>query len=416
MADKTISGKNWFFAPLLAFVVFRIALLFILYKVSGGSEFTSDIFVFNLGLHPLSVITFSTDASLYSQPPLFPLLLAPFALILSQITTQFLASRISYSALELIAFLLSALYLSKSEIREPKFRRSVLLFQAFSPIGFMTGTIMCEEEAIVAIFTVLVLLAVQADRVKLASFLVILGLLAGKILFGIVFVPLLFLRNHRKDVINYGILPALALMAFYMIIGYRVTGVIPFLGFSPGGIPFCSSIFNIILYFVPLSGPFMKWASLVLLASVLCLLYLKIKSLERDKFPFILLIVFCAMFVVFYHVNVEYYIFALPLLAISPYLSNYKKKRGIISAANILLGISAWGYAVSYGLRIYSLGGSDSSHSKDIALAVYKRLLGFMPLPVFEISLLVSTILMLGVIGVITYKSLLEKSAANISN
>ncbi len=83
---KTNRFRNlyWFFAPLLIFLVFRIIVIYAVYDATTGIEFTSDLWVFELGLKPLSVMTFASEASNFSQPPLFPIVLAPFAISTSQ--------------------------------------------------------------------------------------------------------------------------------------------------------------------------------------------------------------------------------------------------------------------------------------------------------------------------------------------
>lgn len=397
---------GWFSAPLLLFILFRIAILIIFYRLTGGSEFSSDTWVYNLGLHPLSVLTFTSDASLYSQPPFFPIVMAPLALFLSSVTNDFLAARISYTLIEFLMFLVMALYVARGDEFAPKSKRAIMTILALSPLGFMTGAIMCEEESIVALFTAIVLLAVRNRRFRQAAILVILGVLTGKILFGIAFVALLFVARNKKEVIYNGILPAVVILTLYSFMGYLVTGITPFLSFSPSGVPFCSSAFNIFLYFGSLTGLFMKWLSLTLLAAIFAILWPYLKRTSSEEFPAALLLVFCALFLIFYHMNVEYYIFALPLLAIVPYLPQFKMSRTYFNALHFTLGITSWGYAIVYGIRVYSLGGSASSHSKELALRIFNKFLGFVPLQRLEISLLAATLLIITTIAVISFRYL----------
>ena len=73
-----------------------------------------DWWNFELGLKPFSVLTFNTDISGYSQPPLYPLIIAPLAIPLSKVCNSFLAPRITYTIFELIGFLMMIAFLAKS--------------------------------------------------------------------------------------------------------------------------------------------------------------------------------------------------------------------------------------------------------------------------------------------------------------
>jgi len=141
----------WFIIPLILFLFFRIFVIGSEYYITGGSEFAMDKWNFTLGLKPLSVIAFETNTSDYSQPPLYPLAIAPLAIPLSKISNEFLAPRITYSILELLGFVLIGLFLFKSEKIKRLDRFYVLTIMAFSPLGFMTGAVMKQEEAIVMV-------------------------------------------------------------------------------------------------------------------------------------------------------------------------------------------------------------------------------------------------------------------------
>jgi len=412
---KTSNGRfAWLIPPLLIFILLRVALLIILYKLTGGNEFTSDTFVFNLGLHPLSVLTFASDASLYSQPPLFPIAISPLVLILSAMTNEFLAPRLCYTLIELCMFLVMAVYVARADEFELKSRRAIMTILAISPLGFMTGTVMCQEEAIVALFTAILLLVVRNGRYRLACLIVILGILTGKILFGIAFVGLLFVARNKRRIIYFGILPVMIILSLYSLLGYRITGAIPFLSFSPTGIPFCSSVFNLLLYLVPMSGPFMKWASLTILVVSFAILWLFLKRTDSDDFPVVQLVVFCALFFIFYHMNAEYYIFALPLLAIVPYLRHFKFSKAAFNWLHFIFGITSWGYAITYGIRVYSKGFAPRSNSKELALSVYNKFLGFLPIESVEIFLLSATLLIIIVLAAISFRHLRRRQLSSV--
>jgi hypothetical protein len=412
MEKIPLSQLRWLWPPLILFIIFRIGLLIILYMLSGGAEFTSDIWVYYLGLHPLSVVTFATDASLYSQPPLFPIALAPLAMILSRITNEFLASRISYTIIEFTMFVAMAILLIRSDEFKPKAKRAIMTIMALSPLGFMTGTVMRQEEAIVGLFVVLVLIAVRCNRIKWASLAVILGIFTAKIIFGLVFIPLLMKSRNKRQVFYWGIIPALIIAGLYSLTGYLITGKAPFLSFAPTEVQFCASTFRFILYYVWMTGPFMKWLSLGLLAVAFMALWPFLKNTALDDFPILLLLVFCIFFLIFYHVNTEYYIFALPLLAIIPYLPEFKFSRPVFIILHFLFGIVSWGYGIVFGIRIYSEGSSIGSYSKEVALRFYNQYLGFIPMLNFEKCLLLLTLLLVLGLAVISFLHLRQRQGS----
>lgn len=402
MARPFKSELGWFYRPLFLFILLRIIILALLYRLTGGSEFTSDTWVYNLGLHPLSVVTFSSDASLYSQPPFFPIFLAPLAIPLLKIAGKFLASRISYTIIELLMFLVMAVFVARSSEFAPKSKRAIMTVLALSPLGFMTGAIMRQEEAVVALFVAIVLLAVKKARFRSAALLVILGILTSKILFGIVFVALLIVARDKKEIFYWGIMPAAIVLSLYSLAGYMITGVTPFLDFAPTAVPYCSSVFNFILYYVWMTGPFMKWVSLLLLAAAVAIIWLFIRKAGTADFPVVLLLVFCILFFIFYHINSEYYIFALPVLAITPYLPQFKFSRTGFNTLHFIFGMAAWGYGIVWGIHTYADGNSVGSYSKNLALSLYNHYLGFLPIRKLEMGLLFATLMLIMILAAIS--------------
>lgn len=397
---------SWFYIPLLLFIVFRILIIFAVYEATGGTEFTSDLWVFELGLKPLSVITFTSDASHFSQPPLFPLVLAPIAVLASQIFDRFLAARTSFVVFELISFLIMSLYLFRSNEVRRKNKFIVLCIIALSPLGFMTGAVMKQEEAIVMVFTAAVLMAVKNNSTKWASLLTFLGVITGKILFGIVFFALLLYEEKKRRVFFWGILPAFAFLAIYGLIGYKLTGVFPFIEFAPSDTKFCSSIFTLFLYFGDFSGPVVKWISLCMVAAVLLIIWMLRRRFTATDFPSHMLLAFSALFLFFYHTNTEYYIFILPLLALIACSQTSRRGRYLFNGAHLMLAISAWGFGIIYGIRVFSEGEAYYSKSKQMALHLYEKSMGFIPIKSLEIGLLLMTLLSIVILFLLTYRFL----------
>lgn len=400
----------WIFIPLALFIIFRIFLIGFEYRVTGGSEFAMDKWNFTLGLEPFSVLTFENDKSGYSQPPLYPLAIAPFAIPLNAICGDFLAPRITYTILELIAFLIMILFLAKSYFLKNSNKFYILLILCFSPLGFMTGSVMKQEEAIVMVFTAAVLLAWRLGSVRLMAILTFLGIITAKILFGVVFLALLMLDKNKRQVILWGLIPSVLFLTIYSIIGFIITGTIPFIDFSPETVKFCSTIYSLLLKYTSVSAPAMKWPSLLLTSAGAAIIWFYKKDSSYNDFPLLMTISFCVLYLFFYHVNTEYHIFFLPLLAYIPFCITERSKRLTIILVHFILAIATWGYGIAFGLRNYAEGAGYRSASKELLLRLYDRSIGFIPLGILETSLLLVTIFSILLLLIISIQMLHKKT------
>ncbi len=299
-----------------------------------------------------------------------------------------------------------SLYLFKSNEILRKDKSIILSIIALSPLGFMTGAVMKQEEAIVMVFTAAVLMAVKNNSTKWASLLTFLGVITGKILFGIVFFALLLCEEKKRKVFFWGILPTFAFLAIYGLIGYKLTGVLPFIDFAPSDTKFCSSIFTLFLYFGDFSGPVVKWISLCMVAAVLLIIWMLRQRLTATDFPSHMLLAFCALFLFFYHTNTEYYIFILPLLALIACSQTSRRGRYLFNGAHLMLAIGAWGFGIIYGIRVFSEGEAYYSNSKQMAFRLYEKSLGFIPIKSLEIGLLLMTLLSIVILFLLTYRFL----------
>jgi len=370
-----------------------------------------DRWNFELGLRPLSVLTFKMDTSGYSQPPLYPLAIAPLAIPLSKITNRFLAPRITYTLLELLGFILMIAFLYRSgEIRKLH-RFYILLILCFSPLGFMTGAVMKQEEAVVMVFTAAVLLAWRKGSVKAAALLVFLGVITAKILFGIVFISLLLYEKDNKSVLCWGLIPAAVFTGTYCVAGYLAAGSIPFVDFAPSSVEFCCSFYSLLLRYTEIPGGLMKWLSLSLILFFSAAIWVKRKKVIKRDFPLLMALSFFILFIFFYHINTEYYIFILPLLAYIPFVVKDRRPRIMLIMLHLLLSAVTWGYGVIYGIRNYAEGRGYRSPAKDHILDLYNSFFGFMQLRVFEMLLLTATILTAVFLGYLVFRLLYRKPA-----
>jgi hypothetical protein len=413
IAENIIVGSSqWYIIPLALFVTFRIFLIGLEFHMTGGNEFAMDRWNFELGLKPLSVLTFNIDTSSYSQPPLYPIIIAPLALPLSQITNDFLAPRITYTFFELVGFILMIWFLAKSFRLNKLYKFYVLLILCFSPLGFMAGAVMKQEEAVVLVFTSAVLLAWRKGSIKAASFLTFMGVICAKILFGIVFISLLLYEKDNRSVLVWGLIPTAVFLSIYSGAGYLITGTIPFVDFAPSKVDFCCSFFSLLLRYTYISGSLMKWLSLSLIMATTAAIWIYRKRVLINDFPLLMAFSFLILFIFFYHINTEYYIFILPLLAYIPFAIESRRLRILLILLHLILSAVTWGYGVIYGIRKYAEGSGYRSASKDIILDLYDKTCGFIPPWVFEIILLAATIFTIAFLGLIVFRLLLRKTAA----
>jgi len=401
----------WFLIPIIIFILFRILIIGLEYHITGGTEFAMDRWNFELGLKPLSVLTFKMDTSGYSQPPLYPLAIAPLAIPLSKITNRFLAPRITYTLLELLGFTLMIAFLYGSDELRRLHRFYVLLILCFSPLGFMTGAVMKQEEAVVMVFTAAVLLAWRKGSVKAASLLVFLGIITAKILFGIVFISLLLYEKDYKSVLWWGLIPAAVFTGFYCAAGYLITGSVPFVDFAPSSVEFCCSFYSLLLRYTDIPGGLMKWLSLSLILFISGAIWIKRKQVIKRDFPLLMALAFFILFIFFYHINTEYYIFILPLLAYIPFVVRDRRPRIMLIMLHLLLSAVTWGYGVIYGIRNYAEGKGYRSPAKDHILDLYNSFFGFMQLRIFELLLLTATIITAVVLGYLFFRLLHQRPA-----
>lgn len=393
---------GWLLSSLAIFIVLRAVILVAEYRVTGGTEFAMDPWNFDIGHKPLSVITFQSDMSAFSQPPLYPLAIFPLVYSSSRLFAPFLAVRVSFTLLELISFVLLALVLFRfSEMRE-RDKFYVMLIAAVSPLGFMTGAVMKQEEAIVAIFTCAVLLAWKTGSSRAAALLTFLGMITGKILFAVTFIPLLFDDDMRRETVYWGIMPSAVFFSIYGFMGYLKTGSIPVLGFTPDIIWFCISVYALVTRYYYISGAIMNWTSLGLIATIYLWLFASKKRIRNREFPVIYLFSYLVLLSLFYHVNPEYYIYILPLLSLVPFAYGTRKFKTRLNVLHIILGLASWGYGAAYGIRVFSQHESYSSRAKEIALAAYKAVFGAIPIEIVEITLMVLALAALFLITVST--------------
>lgn len=401
----------WFLVPLILFVLFRIFIIGLEFHITGGTEFAMDRWNFELGLKPLSVLTFEMDTSGYSQPPLYPLAIAPFVIPLSKITNSFLAPRITYTMLEFLGFILMIAFLYRSVELRKLHRFYILLILCFSPLGFMTGAVMKQEEAVVMVFTAAVLLAWRKGSMKAASLLVFLGIITAKILFGIIFLALLLYEKDNKSVLYWGLIPAALFTGIYSGAGYLFTGSIPFVDFAPSSVEFCCSFYSLLLRYTDIPGGLMKWLSLSLILFFSAFLWIKRRQLIKRDFPLLMAFSFFILFIFFYHINTEYYIFILPLLAYIPFVVKDRLPRIMLIILHLLLSAVIWGYGVIYGIRNYAEGQGYRSPAKDHILDLYNSFFGFMRLRLFELLLLTATIITAVFLGYLVFRLLYQRPA-----
>jgi hypothetical protein len=159
----------------------------------------------------------------------------------------------------------------------------------------------------------------------------------------------------------------------------------------------------------------MLWLSVALVLSAYFVIWMERSKIKNLDLNLALCVTFLVLYLLFHHINTEYYIFALPLFAVLPFLKGYERLRVKLIVLHFALGIVSTSYDVILGIRVYAVAGFLPSHSKEIALNAYNKLLGFIPMLTLEMTLLVATITILAVMSAILLRGLFEKPVFSVT-
>jgi hypothetical protein len=323
--DRIMNGGVRTVLPVMAvFALTRLIVLAVIYGISGGSEFTSDVHIHihlaGAPLEPLMGIRYWSG----QYPPLQGLVESVLILPLRAFMGEFMAIRISFMIWEAIALFLAWRCLECIDVPVNTARTGILLL-AVVPAGWMTSTVMAQEEFMAGAFIAGSVLLWARGRRTLAIVLCGLGAGAGKIFLVLPLAALVLTALLEGGGLRPLLAGALSSGMPYVIvaIAYMLRGEPPPLsGFTPP-FDFTSGIWNLASWYTHISGAAAKHISLALglafsLAPLLWMfITARLRGISTRGLAMTMVVMLMWFFNVFYHVNPEYYALVLPLMAVA---------------------------------------------------------------------------------------------------
>lgn len=158
----------------------RLVLLAAVVAFTNSEEFTEDApMLAGLALHPFDVLAGHT-ATYGQHPPLLGLLVAVVFVPIRALTSDFVALRLSFIVWEAVAAGLAVAAVD-AVVDDPGRRRWARLGLLVLPMGWVTSTVMAQDEVIAAAFVAAALWLVAIGRPRAALVVAGAGVLGGKI-------------------------------------------------------------------------------------------------------------------------------------------------------------------------------------------------------------------------------------------
>ncbi|MGQ0617945.1 MAG: hypothetical protein ACT4PW_13305 [Acidimicrobiia bacterium] len=158
----------------------RLMLLAAVVAFTNSEEFTEDApMLAGLALHPFDVLAGHT-ATYGQHPPFLGLLVAVVFVPVRALTSDFVALRLSFIVWEAVAAGLAVAAVD-AVFDDPGRRRWARLGLLVLPMGWVTSTVMAQDEVIAAAFVAAALWLVAIERPRAALVVAGAGVLAGKI-------------------------------------------------------------------------------------------------------------------------------------------------------------------------------------------------------------------------------------------
>jgi hypothetical protein len=326
-------------------------------------------------------------------PPLLPILEALFYKPLSLFFSDFFATRLMFITYELMLavaffFLLDACF---EEIALSK-----LIAFAVTPMMWMSSVVMAQDEVIGALFLCASLAFAINGRLITGILIASLGVVAGKIFMIFPLGILVFCQGQSTFTrrVTAAAIPMGLIYGLICIDRLMEGNSLPLIGFTPQA-NFGVSLWVIIFERLPFDLPTLRTLSGLIAVSlaVATIVYLwmnRYRALE-DRYLIGSALILTIVFVTFYHVNSEYYIFVVPVLLV---MASKALDHLIAHAISILAWAINFFEGVHLQTRVNIHGG------KGAFIELYTRMFPFAP----ETSLLVSRLAFVGLcIGTIVY-------------
>jgi hypothetical protein len=301
------------FAGLVAMT--RLLLLGLLGWLVDGKEFTDDV-VMHMDMVRTPVQSLLGTSRWDQHPPLLALFEALFAWPFQLLLPDFYAIRLCYIVYEVLAAFFFWLAV-RALFPDARFRRQVVLSFVLLPMGFVTTVIMAQDEVIATLFMTAILWLLATGRKQSALLVCGLGVGAAKVMLVFPLIAMmLFLRLRNLAYrLLLGTLPVALVYGISLIRQLHEPTV---LSFAPPA-AFSISAWVLLSHYFGINTSTARSVSavLALAAAAAMLIIAKAKNIDADD-TLVLATLFSTMlmwfYVLFYHVNPEYYFIALPSL------------------------------------------------------------------------------------------------------
>jgi hypothetical protein len=293
-----------------ALLATRIAIATGVAMLTHGREFTDDTHLhLEYAAHPLSRLLGTITNPPY--PPLQGLLQAASVGVLRPFLGDFLALRVAFSFFEAAALSITLTTLRMLSV-SASVRRGLALVMILAPVGWMSGSIMCQEEAIGMTFVAGAILAEVSGRRHITLLLLSLGVVTGKVFF-IFPLSVLFLLSPRLRLARRLYWAATPLAVTYG----SMAAVLLLTGRAPER--FRLSVFGVNVWTFlrlqfPLSQQFCEGGAVVAIGLAMGVIFFLARKASDSPARGVatLSVALCASFLLFLHTNPEYYLMVLP--------------------------------------------------------------------------------------------------------
>jgi hypothetical protein len=383
--------------PVLAAVCFGCAILvtrFLILLAVGlateGDEFANDTSILmGFARDPSSLLTATAFHSEY--PPLLGFAEGVFAYPLALFLPDFYALRATFALYEFLTALVFWLVLTR--ILESRNQR-ILVAALFAvlPIGWMSTVVMAQEEIIVAFFIALTLLLLVERRHYAALVVCGLGVATAKVFLILPLAAAIVLLREKPFLkrVAAGLTPVAIFYGLVLIFSVASDRAFPLATALPPN-DFGVNAWTLLLEHSNVTLEQAKWSSTLL--TVICT-GLLLASVWNDRRPapqllaYLFTVLFLWLFVTFYLVNPEYYVYVLPLI----WLIIARHSRVELFLLTLLF-TAPWLVNLGYGVH---QGPQGSSPGRETFIDLYERLVPIRPELLRDIALWITIVTTIG--------------------
>jgi hypothetical protein len=357
--------------PIAAFVfslilLSRLVIIAGIYIVTNGHEYTGDAIIWKqLAEDPFQLI-FGWGTFEAQYPPLQPPLEALIYLPVEHWLGDFVALRVTSVVYEAIGAGLLMVLLARLRI-ERRIGILVLATLLLNPIGWVTSALWGEDETMFFALTPIILILIYERRFCAALLLTAVAVVAIKIFFLVVLLPMLVFLPWgsfvKRVAISFTPIVIAYLISFIgnmIFLGHVNFGLLAFEPDNDFAISFWSGM-TVLFHWPPTSiqRPVASLLSLVAGLTLTAVVRYRTPTLRFDQLSLLMAVLLMWVLFLFYHVNPEYYVF---LFSFSFVLT-----RTLFDFAYFtVLGFACWGVNYAFAIR-NSIASPNPAHQKFVA-------------------------------------------------